>query len=370
VMLVDRDHRMTDLIVIHADPSQAELVRRLISRYPQDPKADVGIAGAIRHARPELVRDISDELLERIAPDPEQRHLVRTLGLRSYVVVPMVARERVFGAIALGSSESGRAFDEHDLEIALHLGRRAALALDNARLYEDAREAIRLREQVLAIVSHDLRSPLSAVQLATTALARKLEPVTDHAVLRYVGTISRSIDRMKHLIDDLLDVASIQTGRLAVEPCAADISVLLEDAREAHAAAAAQKHLALRCECAAEGVRVRADPERILQVLANLLGNAIKFCPEGETIVLHAEPRGAEVVVSVHDTGPGMSADDLTHLFEPYWSAPRHASKGIGLGLYISRCIVEAHGGRIWADSTLGVGSTVFFTLSVMHGAA
>jgi PAS domain S-box-containing protein len=363
VTLVERDGRLTHVSVAHADPSKTQLVQRTLQQHSGDPHAEAGVAAVIRSGRPELVREITEGLLERLAPHEEQRRLVRELGLQSYLIVPMVARGRALGAIMLASAEIGRRLDDGDLETAQHLGRRAALAVDNARLYEDAREATRLREQVLAIVSHDLKSPLGAIQLAATLLSTKLPESSGRGIHRNVSTIARSADHMEHLISDLLDIASIQAGRLSVERRNTAAGRLLEEAVASHEGAAAQKEIRLRCECPPPNVLVRADPDRLLQVLANLIGNAVKFCRDGGSVLVSAEPREREVVFSVTDTGPGIPAEELEHLFKPYWSAARHAPKGTGLGLYISRGIVEAHGGRIWAQSTVGVGSTFFFTM-------
>ncbi len=368
VTLVGADGRLSDVTVAHTDESRAEVLRRLLRQYPHDPDADTGAPAAIRSGRPELVREIDDDLLLRIAPAEEQRRVLRDLGFTSYLVVPMVARERVLGAITLASAEEGRRLDDVDLDTAQHLGRRAALAVDNARLYEDAREATRHREQVLAVVSHDLRNPLNAIQLAAKLLSTRLPEPHDRSVDRQVDTIARSADRMEHLIGDLLDVASIQARRLSVEPRSTAVGKLLDETIASHEGAAGQKGLALRCEGPAPDVAIRADPHRVLQVLANLIGNAIKFCSEGE-IVVRAERDGREVVFSVRDTGPGIAPQELEQIFAPYWSSARHARAGTGLGLTISRGIVDAHGGRIWAESTVGAGSTFFFTLPVANDA-
>jgi PAS domain S-box-containing protein len=370
VTLLERDGRMKDVTVLHSDPSKTELMRRVRRQYPDRPDADAGVPAVIRSGQPELVREISDELLERMAPDAEQRRILRELGFKSYLVVPVVARERVLGAITFASAETARSFDDTDLETAQHLGRRAALAIDNARLYEEARQAMHVREQVLAVVSHDLRSPLSAIQLASSVLGSKLPETAGESAQRHVRTILRAADRMDHLIADLLDVASIQAGHLSVEPRSIAVGKLLDEAVANHEVAAGQKGIKLQREDSTPSIEIRVDPDRLLQVLANLIGNALKFCDDGDTISVRAALEGRAVVFSVRDSGPGIAGDELEHLFEPYWSAAaRHARKGTGLGLYISRGIIDAHGGRIWAESTVGLGSTFVFTIPVTSDA-
>ncbi len=348
-----------EVAVAHVDPAKVALVRELSRRHPDAP---VGVPAVIRSGKPELAREISDELLAKATRDAEHLRIVRALGLRSYLVVPLLVRGRVLGALTLATAESGRRFDEFDLETARHLGRRAALAVDNARLYQQAREATRLREEVLAVVSHDLKNPLGAVQLSARALGGKLGGA-DPRLRRHLDIIERSAGRMEHLIADLLDVASIQAGRLAIERREEPVGPLVDEALAIHAPLAADKGVTLRSEASPSGAIVHADHERMLQVLGNLLGNAIKFGGAGAQVVVRAERRAGEVLFSVADTGPGIPADELSHIFEPYWSAARHAKKGTGLGLYISRGIVEAHGGRIWAESTVGVGSAFHFTV-------
>lgn len=363
VALVERDGSVRQVAVAHTDPARVELARDLGTRYPVDPNAPVGVPAVIRSGKPELARDIPDELLVRVARDEEHLRIIRELGLKSYMVVPMIARDRVLGAITLVSAESGHRYDEGDLAYAQHLARRAALAIDNARLYEEAREATRLREQVLAIVSHDLRNPLGAIQMSSTLLAKRFPGAsTDPRLRRHVDTIQRSAGRMERLISDLLDVASIQAGRLAVELKDEPLGPIIDEAVEMRGPAAIESGISLRTEID-RSLFIRADHARMLQVFGNLLGNAIKFCRSGDSITLRAEPKAREVVFSIGDTGPGISAEEAVHVFDPYWSAQRHARKGTGLGLFITKGIVEAHGGRIWVESKPRKGSTFFFTV-------
>jgi signal transduction histidine kinase len=241
----------------------------------------------------------------------------------------------------------------------MHLARRAALAIDNARLYHEARDAVRLREEVLAVVSHDLKNPLGAIRLAATSLSAKVE---DPRIRRQIDTVLRASGRMQTLIEDLLDIASMQAGRFKIEKHEHKICEIIEAAIEAHAPAAQEKGITLNAGLPND-LRVDVDRERVLQVLENLIGNAIKFSASDAAVVVTAMRQDDEVRVEVADTGPGIHQDDLVHIFEPYWSAQPHARKGTGLGLYISKGIIEAHGGRIWAESEVGIGTRMFFTL-------
>lgn len=231
---------------------------------------------------------------------------------------------------------------------------------------EALRAAIRAREEVLAVVSHDLRNPLGAVHMSAGVLARKLSP--DRRVRKHVETIQRSASRMDHLIGDLLDMASIQVGRLAVERKPENPDLLVTEAILSHEPSAKEKGVSIvRRVCGLQGWCLSCDRERILQVLGNLIGNAIKFCRVADVITIHGELVGKDARLSVCDTGPGIPEDELPHVFEPYWSAQRHAKKGTGLGLYISKGIVEAHGGHLWVESKSGGGAAFHFTLPTVN---
>lgn len=218
----------------------------------------------------------------------------------------------------------------------------------------------RLREEVLAIVSHDLRNPLGTIRTSTEVLLRTTD---DARALRHLSAIERAAGRMDRLISDLLDMASIQAGRLSLDLRPTPAVALVDEAFAAHEPLALAKGIVLQRRPAPDGVTVRCDRERIFQVLANLLGNAIKFCKGGDGVTLGVEPGTHDAVFTVADTGPGIADEDIGRIFQPYWSASRHAKRGTGLGLHISRGIVEAHGGQIWAESRPGCGATFQFSL-------
>jgi signal transduction histidine kinase len=235
----------------------------------------------------------------------------------------------------------------------------AALADENARLYEQAQQAVRVREQILAIVSHDLRNPLGAILLTTTALAKK------GTLPQAVGRIQRAAERMQRLIEDLLDFASIEAGHLAIRRRPQDPGAMLQETLASFEGVAQDKGLQVTADVAPDLPKVFGDHDRILQVLFNLVGNATKATPEGGHITLRIEARGHEVLFSVSDDGPGIGTEDLEHLFERYWRSNEVEYNGTGLGLAIARGIVTAHGGRIWAESELGRGATFLFTVPV-----
>jgi signal transduction histidine kinase len=261
-----------------------------------------------------------------------------------------------------GRAEVRGAAAEKERAIAENLREKyEALAVENARLYEQAQKAVQVREQILAIVSHDLKNPLNTI-LMTVALLTKA--ADDPEVLpRTVGRIQRAAVRMLRLIGDLLDFASIQAGRLAIKRDLQEPGPILQEALANFEILAQEKQLGLTAEIGPSLPKVYCDRDRLLQVLSNLLGNATKVTSEGGHVVLRVEDRVHEVLFSVLDDGPGISKEDTKHLFERYWRSGEAQYKGTGLGLAIAQGIVLAHGGRIWAESDLGRGARFFFTV-------
>jgi PAS domain S-box-containing protein len=273
----------------------------------------------------------------------------------------LTARGETFGTIDLVMTDSGRQYTAADVEAADELGIRAGVAVDNARLYRDAHQAVRVRDDVLAIVSHDLRNPLGAIDLAATLLL----PGADARSRKHVATIQRSVERMDHLINDLLDMASINVGELAIHPTQLDAGEVFAEVLELHEPLANERGITILRESEVEGVTLNADRDRLDQMFGNLLGNAIKFCNPGDVVMARAERDGDRVRFSLSDTGPGISAAELPHIFEPYWSGRSGKKKGTGLGLFITKAIVEAHGGTISVASEEGHGATFDVTLSI-----
>jgi signal transduction histidine kinase len=228
---------------------------------------------------------------------------------------------------------------------------------------DELRTAIRARDDVLAVVSHDLRSPLGTVQLSATKLLIELAP--DARARKHLEMIQRATIRMEHLIDDLLDTASIGAGQLALELAPEPVESVLAETRDLQEPIALDKQITLELASDAHGIDVLCDRGRVLQVLENLISNAVKFCRPGDTILIGCEPAGEHVQLSVVDSGPGVDPSLVPYLFEPYWSAPQHRQRGTGLGLYIAKGIVERHGGRIWVETRYGAGATFSFTLPI-----
>ncbi len=244
------------------------------------------------------------------------------------------------------------------------------LAKKSARLAAALRvqeEAVHLRDNVLAIVAHDLRNPLDRISASVALLQDATLAAESRSLL--LAVVERTVAGMDRLVRDLLDAASIDTGRLALERTRIDVTPLLESACEVFHAKAVAKQLQLNWH-AERALAVYADQGRVLQLLGNLLSNAIRLTPPGGRLELRAELAGDVARLSVSDTGPGISPTDVPLIFERFWQGKREGRGSAGLGLAIAKGVVEAHGGRIWVESEVGLGTTFFFTLPVDRGAA
>jgi PAS domain S-box-containing protein len=296
--------------------------------------------------------------------------LVREVAaFASWAALPLQVEGRKLGSLGMSFVER-QDFDEIERDFMVTLSRLCAQALERANLYEaaqraraEAETARRTRENLLAVVSHDLRNPLSAIA-TTAALLAKGDPLREPPgrTNKYGSNILRAAQRMDRLIVDLLDLAKIESGRLVIEPQSHDVASIVKDSIDILAPVASGRGLALTAEAPSNDVRIFCDRERVLQVLSNLIGNALKFTSEGGTIAVTATDREGETTFSVADTGCGIAPDQIPHIFDRYWQA-KSARDGIGLGLSIAKGLVEAHGGRIWVESNIGQGTTFFFTL-------
>jgi signal transduction histidine kinase len=226
---------------------------------------------------------------------------------------------------------------------------------------DEAEEASRAREEMLAVVAHDLRNPLNVVMM-TTALFAETD-LSGEKRSQLLGVMRRAASRMNRLIEDLLDVVRQEAGQMRLELAEVSVPSLVAQTAEMFQDTAAERGISLHVLECSPSLQVMGDSERIMQVLSNLVGNALKFVPRGGSIVLQCAVKDSDAVFSVTDTGPGIPREDLEKLFEKFWQRRRTDKRGVGLGLSIARGIVEAHGGRIWADSTVGLGSTFSFTI-------
>ena len=343
----------------HVSAERQLALAALCSERSLDVEASSSVAEAIHAGVPIVHR------ARELSPDDLIRTVIETAVGSSErgeaAILALVARGRVLGVMVL--CRAIRPFEEEDLDTIGDLARLMALAIDNARLYEASQRAIRARDQTIAVVSHDLRNPVNAIRMIAGNVLTTVSDQSDPTMREYVQVIQQAARQADHLIQDLLDVARIEEGRLRIEPVEAPLLSLLRDAMEVMVPLARERGVALRSDLElSEKHVVTVDAGRVHQVVSNLVGNAIKFTPRGGEIVLHASIGDESVRVSIRDTGVGIPAESLPHLFDRFWRG-REDRRGSGLGLTIAKGIVEAHGGRIWIESAPGEGTTVTFEL-------
>ncbi|MFL6255422.1 MAG: ATP-binding protein [Pyrinomonadaceae bacterium] len=363
VDILGEDGEVRRLAVAHVDPAKVEWARELSERYPYEPDAPHGVAAVLRTKRSELYAEIPDELLVASAKDEEHLRIMRELGFTSVMVVPLATQGRAFGAITFVTAESGRGYGAEDLAFAEDLARRAALAVENARLYRQAQDANRIKDEFLATLSHELRTPLTAIFGWASMLAAG--SLDEQEAARAIAAIERNARAQRQIVEDVLDVSRIITGKLRLEMRPVELRALVQDAVESVRPAAEAKGVYLSTLLARDVGEVAADPDRLQQVMWNLLSNAVKFTPAGGRVEVELRREGLRNALRVSDTGEGIAPEFLPHVFDRFRQADMGTTRqhgGLGLGLAIVRHLVELHGGEVSAESAgRGLGST--FTL-------
>jgi PAS domain S-box-containing protein len=357
---VEPDGNIRRLKVMSRDASKAWVCDWLM-RVPFE-RGYSFVRSVIERKRPVLIDPLHSETVWAFSASGRDIQALRDAGFHSVLSVPLLVRGNLVGVITLISSSPSRTYGPPDIRLAEELAHRAAFSVENARLFGEAQRAVKTRENVLAIVSHDLMGPVTTIGLAAHLLD-KFDGMEGGKIRHLAGTIQRGADRMQVLISDLLDFAKLQSGTFSIKRSAdnlAQVAVAVIDSLKLMAEA---KRQTLETDFLSSIPAVAVDTQRIAQVLSNLVGNAIKFTPEGGKIRVSARQQGNQVVVSVTDTGPGIPTEHLGKVFDWFWQAQGSKRTGIGLGLSIAKGIVEAHGGKIWAESELGQGTSFSFTL-------
>jgi PAS domain S-box-containing protein len=370
-VLEDMD-QVNRVALAHADPEGTALVEEIQRRWPPDPASPSAARQVIDTGAPRYLQ-ITDDLLAEVARDPDHLALIRQLDLREVLVVPLTARGRVLGALSVANAGMADPFTPEEIELVEELGRRAGSAIDAAKLMSEANEALRQRDEFLAIASHDMRTPLAAVRgYAQLALRHVSREPTDLAPLqRWLSDIDESANRLTGLVSELMDVSLLRGGRkvpLQLEPT--DLVALVNDRVREHAGSADERH-AFKVSTDVAEVIGNWDASRLGRVLDNLLGNAIKYSPDGGTIDVKISADGTHGSVAVTDHGIGIAPSDISRIFTPMFRGTNTGSvAGTGLGLSGSRTLVELMGGRIHVQSRLGHGSTFTIKLPLHTEAA
>lgn len=342
----------------HLDPSVLKSLLRLRGTKPRIPPTDHPFQKMIQNEQPILLRAHETGELLRIVAEDGYRDALK--GARSVLFLPMMMRGQLIAVLVLFRTE--REFDSDDVAFAGDFARLTALAIDNARLHETLLQNLRSRDEMISIVSHDLRNPVAAVKMLSKAISSNVDNQSFPG-LENVFLMWQAADQMESLIRDLLDISRLDSGNLRLQLEPIDPVVLIHDSLRTLLPLATEGEVTLHNRVSGKFSRVNADVDRIQQVLSNLVGNALKFTPPGGDIVVAASETDGGLLVTVKDSGKGIAPDHLHRVFERYWQSSRTDRQGAGLGLPIAKGIIEAHGGKISIESAAENGTTVSFTL-------
>ncbi|MDP3154453.1 MAG: GAF domain-containing protein [Archangium sp.] len=354
----------------HRDPEGEQQLHHFHAKFEPLLHGPTGLLAQVANTRAPVLLTESSRLhpVEGASDAPFEDDL-KGLEVGSCLGVPVVIGQRLMGTIFFQYGTSSRKYDARDVSLAQELAFRTALALDNARLYQEAQAAVRSRDNVMAIVSHDLRNPLNAIALNLSLLTRPFGDERDGIDRRsgrsQLESIKRSVQRVGRMVEDLLAASTIQAGHFSVRACPESLDVLVGDLVQTLAPMATEQGTTLVTDFPPDLPAVTCDRDRVLQVFGNLCGNAMHVTPRGGSIRVTAMRDGAFICFRVSDTGPGIPAAQLASVFDRYWQAAPGSSSGAGLGLFIVKGIIEAHGGKVWADSPANEGASFFFTLPV-----
>jgi PAS domain S-box-containing protein len=360
--------RIERLAVAHVDPTKVELARSIRDRY-EDSKSPYSVPYVINTGESAMVPEVSDEMIVASARgDQERIDLIRSLGLVSYLCVPLTAHGRTLGALTFATAQSGRRYTEEDRQFAQEVAYRAALAVDNAQAYKDAQLANRLKDEFLATLSHELRTPLNAILGYARLLNSGMLSPEKHT--NALATVERNATALAQIVEDILDVSRIISGKVRLNIQPVDLSSVVTNAVETIMPAADAKQIQIRTIVDTRADLISGDPDRLQQVVWNLVSNAVKFTPKRGHVQVRVARINSSVEIVVSDTGIGIRPEFLPHLFERFRQAEgglARENSGLGLGLAIVRHLVELHGGSVHATSAGdGQGSTFRVRLPVM----
>ncbi len=364
--LLKEDGQMERVAVKVADPKKSKLANRMF-HYPPDPNNKEAIYDAARTGKPILIKKISQDWLDEVSKLSGEHEIIRKLKLNSHIFVPLKSRGRIIGVLTIASNDPNFSYSKYDLVLVEELARRAAIAVDNARLYQEAQEAVRARDEFLSIASHELKTPLTSILLQLQTILKKIQqksqekPSVEQVVALLQNTEHQS-KRLSKLINDLLNVSLVSTGRLQLEKERGNLSDTVKDVVKQYVIS--EKYAKSKVYVKTNGpLQGSFDKVRMEQVVSNLLSNALKY-GKGNPVTIKTKKVDTKAQVTVKDEGIGIKPEVQATIFDRFKRGVSGKDyKGLGVGLYISKQIIEAHGGNIKLKSKEGKGTT--FTIEL-----
>ncbi len=364
IALLDTQGQIKEIAVNHIEPQKIALVRELYEQYKDRASSTYGLNNLLETGQPELISAVTPEVVAPSAQEnPAMLPIISALGLTSYMGTPLIARERVIGAITFSSVQPDRRYTQEDLAFAQELARRIALTLDNARLYQEAQRAISIRDDFISIASHELRTPVTSLKLYVQVLQKQLARLGEENVAHSLTKMDTQLNKLTQLIKDLLNVTRIELGRLDFQEGPFDLNEVVKETVEQIQPTTRKHRIHVEGQV---NQPAWGDKDRIGQVLTNLLTNAIKYSPQADTIIVQVTSTQDAVRVSVQDFGIGIEKEHIQSIFERFYRISDSDEKtfpGLGIGLYISREIIKRHDGTLSVESEKGHGSVFSFTL-------
>ncbi len=367
IEMLDEEGKLQQIAVTHKDPEKIIWARKLRKDYPTNLQSDVGIAKILKTGKSELYPFINEDMVERSAKDKKHLRMLKQIGMTSVIMSPLLSEKKAVGVITFISSEAKRRFTKEDLLVADELAIRASLAIDNAKLYKKAQEAISLRDDFISVASHELKTPLTSVKIFTQVLLKHAKKTSDEKSINSLEKMDKQIDKLTDLIYNLLNISKIQSGRLEFGKKSFVFDDMITDVIDV------MQHMTVAHKIIRKGkvnCKLYGDEDRLSQVLSNLISNAIKYSPKADNVIISVAARTNHIKVSVQDFGIGMNKDHLDKVFDRFYRVSSNEDKtfpGLGIGLYISKEIINRHNGKLWVESTEGVGSTFHFTIPLKN---
>ena len=363
-----------EMPIAHVDPAKVELLRTIYELHPLPSHSPHSYEAVVRSGEPQLVSSMDPSVFERNAATAEHRALLHQLNSCSWITVPLRIQGNIFGALTLAYSDSGRHYDESDLLLAGEVARRAAAAIDNARLYELSQKersrveaATRAKDEFVAMVSHELRTPLNAILGWLRLMRSGTLPDSKHE--HAFDVIERNANAQNRLVADLLDISRVITGKIRINPSQVDLANVVDMAVEGVRPAADAKRIDIEATLERGSTLMRGDGDRLQQVVWNLLANSVKFTPKGGKVCIRLRRVESHLEIVVRDNGEGIAGAFLPHVFDSFRQSDTTSSRphgGLGIGLSICKHLVELHGGVIEARSPgSGQGATFVVRLPI-----
>ncbi len=357
----DKNRPPRSLAIAHKDREKINRAKEISEKYPPIWNANFGSASVLRNGKSELYTQVSDDFLEHVAQSPDHLNLLRQVGIRSIMIVPLISRGKAFATMSLISAESNRIYLRQDLHFVEDLALRASVAIDNALLYKNVQTAVKARDEFLSIASHELKTPLTSLSLQMQMTRQSIVPrenrmPTCEKLASVFDIMDKQMTRLTRLVEDLLDVARIRSGNLSFEFETINLTELVNEMMSRFSSQLIKVNCSLKLDLQKDVIGV-FDRGRIEQIVENLMGNAIKYAP-GSEITVTVQSSNESIILAIQDSGPGIPLDRQKKIFDRFERAnSSKAVNGLGLGLFIVKEVVKAHHGEVYLESEPGKGS-------------